>query len=839
MVKNSGFRFQLRSRTLIASLLFAPLVYAADSAAMQIAQAAEQSAAFDIPAGPLAPALRRFAEISGLQVVHGTEVAEGVSTRGVNGIMSARDALTRLLAGTGLVSRLANANTFIIERGPDSDGARALDPIRVEGSEVRRTGRGDATAGGPGNQIARRNPTTEGTNSYTTGGVTVSGKTALSLRETPNTVSVITRERIDDQQLHTVSDALQQVGGVTVETRSSTRDEIRIRGFSVQTDAFQINGIPMSVSYGDAGLTNLGLALYDRVEVRKGASGLLQGPGQPGGTINLVRKRPKRDFGGYVDISAASHDNYRADGEITGPITGDGRLRGQVIAAYRDRQFFYDVDELRSSLVHGQLEFDLTSVSRVNLGIDWDTNDGGSYWGLPTYSDGEFIDVPRSYYLAAPWNENKLDSVAGYFEAEHLLSEIWVAKISGRYQTQDLYQLISRVEGVPNRAQGLATTVPLRVQYFEAAQDNFGIDGFVSGESNLFGRAHEVLLGANLRIVDAEVLDVNLGPNVSNARIPVFGYDPAREGPPRPNLVDPDGATVSKESDYGAYGSLRSHITSRLTTVLGGRVSWYSLEDRETPASPLSERHDNAVVTPYAGIVYDISANHSVYTSYADIFRSQAQLRTVDGSPLIPVVGLQYEAGLKGEYLGGQLNASLSLFRIVEKNRALIDPANIDYRIAAGEYESEGIEFEVAGQPLPGLNASASYVYNQLKIAINRNALGAPVNEGLTFLPNLPDHLFKAFVNYEVQEGPLQGLSLGGGATMQSDIASATSGTIIRQDGYALSNVRVGYEAGPYSVGLNVTNLLDKTYYVRVRSPTRDNRFGEPRTWTLLVKRRF
>src|SRR5262249_8339000 len=149
-----------------------------------------------------------------------------------------------------------------------------------------------------------------------------------------------------------------------------------------------------------------------------------------------------------------------------------------------------------------------------------------------------------------------------------------------------------------------------------------------------------------------------------------------------------------------------------------------------------------------------------------------------------------------------------------------------------GKYTSNGVELETTGEIAHNLNIITGYTFNKLDIVINRDAMGQPKQQGLSFNSRNPRHLFKLWLEHRLDSGVLSGLLVGGGVTAQSATATGVTGSVLRQPGYGLVNLRLGYEASKrWSLSLNVNNLLDKTYYVSLQSPSGYNIYGPPTEW--------
>ena len=317
-----------------------------------------QEIEIDIPAQPLGTALQEFGRQTNLQVLYSPTDVQGKNSLAVKGKLEPTKAITALLKGTG-VSYSLQGNAVTISASAGS-GALELGATQVMANQL--------------------GTVTEGTGSYTPGTIATATRMVLTPRQTPQSISVVTRQAMDDFGLTGIDNVMRHTPGITVSTYDSERTNYYSRGFAIQN--FQYDGIPMTRNAPySAGQTLTDMAIYDRVEVLKGATGLLTGAGGPGGTINLVRKKPTSEFKGHVELGAGSWDNYRSEVDVSGPLTETGNVRGRAVAAYQDKHSFMDHYERKTSVFYGILEFDLDEDTLLTVGADYQDNDPkGSGW---------------------------------------------------------------------------------------------------------------------------------------------------------------------------------------------------------------------------------------------------------------------------------------------------------------------------------------------------------------------------------------------------------------------------------------------------------------------------
>lgn len=650
--------------------------------------------------------------------------------------------------------------------------------------------------------------------------VTVGGKEAQPVRQVPHSVSVITAQRIRDQNLTTVTEALNQATGVTVIANDSTQSQMRSRGYSL---GVTYDGVPAYNAL--SGYQQMDLAIYERVEVLRGPAGIFTGSGDPGGVVNLVRKRPKGAFGLNATAAAGSWSNHRAEVDVTGPLDEAGRLRGRAVLSLQDRDYFYDKTHTRRRLAYGVLEWDPAPRTTVSLSAaiqDDDTR--ASSFGLPAWTTGGLIDAPRSTNTIADWTRYAWRTQEYTAELEHRFESEWILKARLSHRPQDFYFK----DGYPSTGVDPATgTLNYARRVRDYAYERNALDLYATGPFRLFGRRHVLLAGYNRERYSS----VYAGATASAVTGIPFG---------RPDLV-PDfdlpynlgGDTRTEQS--GFYGQTRLSIAEPLTVVLGGRLSDFRVKSRDVaPAVPSDWRpgaRASGEFTPYGAVLYDLGRHWTLYASHSDIFIPQTQQR-VDGSTLDPRTGRQVEIGAKAEFLGGRLNASLAYFRLRDRNRSYADPDNAGYFLNAGEVESKGWEAEIAGRPAPGYVLQAGYTRLDTVYLKDRN------NEGLPFTTWEPRHTLKLWGLRRFEDGALRGLGLGLGVHVASSSAAGTgSSAVRRQGGHAVVNAMATYRLDEHlSLSLHLNNLLDRTYYTRLGGTNTYNTYGEPRSLALTLR---
>jgi len=814
-------RSTMRSAALLATAAIVPSIMAPAAHA----QAAGERA-FDIPAQPLADALVTFGIQSGMQVTTNGVPLRGVQTGGVRGSLPPTQALSQLLAGTGFTFRISG-NVVTLEPAPQSaDGAIRLGPVRVEGADQARTpiSSSDFAA-------------TERTGSYTGTTTTTASRMPLTVQETPQSVTIVTRQRMDDFQLQTVDSVLVNTVGISQSQAESERRTFTSRGFSITN--VQVDGIasPYAASASSANISaQLDTFLYDRIEVVRGATGLLSATGDPSATINLIRKRPGRTFAVEATASAGSWDNYRAGLDLTVPIANDGGIRARIIGLYQERDSFrvryHDQKLLLSALV----EADLTPTTLLTIGNDWQksNSDGSSYGASPRYySDGTPLDMPRSSNLSTEFSHWNKRENRTYARIEQGLGGDWQLKVGYSYahllSDPRVYFLGS---GIPDRAGNGRGFFSLHA---DGKKTQHSYDAYVNGTFELFGRRHNAMFGVNgYRRTTRE--DYGGVAPITGFDTNIFTFTGVG---PEPAFTGRTQFFRDDEKLDGAFASLRFSIFEPLHVIVGTRVSDWRIRqriDQPAPALDSDTGYDTGKVwTPFYGATFDVTRNITVYASYTNLFTPQ-NFKDVNNQIIPPIRGRNLEGGVKLSLLDDKLTINGAIYEAKRDNLAqLVEPEVIlpdggyAYESLGKGNKTKGWEVEASGAITDRWNIYAAY-------ARNRTWTSAGVLTNTTS----PEETIKFQTTWRP---PVLGdrLLIGGSANWQSraygNVNVAGVGSIVvAQEGYALVGLLARYEiTDRISMSANVNNLFDKAYYLSATG----GYYGEPRNWLLTLNASF
>ena len=745
--------------------------------------------AYSIAPGSLDAVLGSFGQQSGVMIAVDSSLTTGMRSSGLSGNFAVDDGLQRLLAPLGLQAVTDGDGYRVVARPAQGNGELQLQATQVTSNQL--------------------GTITEGSGSYTPGTIATATRMVLTPRQTPQSITVITRQHMDDFGLNSIDEVMRHTPGITVSTFDSERTNYYARGFSVEN--FQYDGIPtLRNSAYSSGQTLSDMAIYDRVEILKGATGLLTGAGAPGATINLIRKKPTREFKASIDVGAGSWDNYRTQVDVSGPLTDSGNIRGRAVAAYQDKHSFMDRYERKTGVYFGTLEADLSDDTLLTLGFDYQNNDPhASGWSgsRPLFDrNGERIDVKRSYNNGANWSRWEQTTQSVFATLEHSFANGWVGKGQLTHQVNSYDAPLGSVMSGPFPATGLSS---IYANKFTGNTRTDAADAYFSGPFSLAGREHELVIGASASSAHWQGKDYGNPTFLSANVIDFWNFDG--------KTTEPDWGAPTQYNDTttrqtAGYISARFNLTDDLNLLLGTRLANYWLTgDYHTT--------ETGRLVPYVGVTYDLNDNFTAYASYTDIFMPQTYNRDRNNKVLEPDEGKNYEVGIKGEFYGGRLNTSLAYFEVHESNRAEpdaeynADPTNpsILYASVGTKAKAKGFEAEMSGELAPGWQAQAGFTHKVIR--------GSDDEKISTWEPE--DQL-SLYTTYKFK-GPLDRLTIGGGARWQNrswqNIYNRAKDQYqdFSQDAYWLVDAMARYQVSEHlSTTLNVNNLFDKQYYTNI-----------------------
>lgn len=819
-----------RSYVLLVAIAAACQSMTPASAQAAAAQSQSSSISFNVPRQSAATGVLEFARQADIHILASARALQGRETAEVNGNFSMEAGLSVLLTGSGLEIGSIDGKTVTLRSQPDAEATMLLETVNVFGTLDDQ--------------------------------VSVGSKTGTSLRETPKSVTIVSRERIEAQNLTTIANVMKQTTGVTVRDYGPSGGWFFSRGYRLLTSQVD-GGAPITEGFGNVASPDS--AMYESVEVLRGVDGIYSGAGDPGGVINMVRKRALSTPRVQIDLSAGRWDNYRGQFDVTGPLTDGGDLRGRLVAVYEDRGYYWDRAQSKKSMVYGVLEKDLGSSTTVSLGINYEDADHTAFdlSGLPFYTDGRSVGLSRSTNLAADWSGTDVTSKEVFLKAEHTFSNDFVLKMNASHREQRSESLEMFVRGpvdpVLQIIPGTAATGATATANSRRPERDV-VDLFLRGSFSLFSRDHTFAIGADYAQMSGDgSRSYSLTGYPFNPRraVDVINFDPSLYERPTGRVLSSYGK-LNNQTQSGIYASVTLQLADPLKLTVGGRYSEYETESETVfanasgvlnPTSSFGANYDDTAFIPSAALTYDLSPNWTMYASYAESFAPQANLLEgpPPGTPMDPVIGEGYEVGIKASIFEN-VNAALAVYRVRRNGQGVRDdsypfvPGSLGAAccyIDSGDVTTQGLDIEFSGTILPGWQLFAGYTYSDRESS--RAATNAFTSSALYFAWT-PEHLFKSWTTWNLP-GALSKWTLNAGVHVQTEFSGYTTSPafgVPRQGGYAIWNASVQYRLSDrWSAAVYVENLFDKTYYEAMSIVRVEGLYGAPRNVLARMQYKF
>ncbi|GAO79367.1 TonB-dependent siderophore receptor [Sphingopyxis sp. C-1] len=628
----------------------------------------------------------------------------------------------------------------------------------------------------------------------------------LSPLETPQTISVITQQQMKDQAFNTINDALDFTVGISKKDVDRGRSAITARGFEVQN--FQLDGAPFA--NGNVGFGETSTAQYERVDLVRGAAGLMQGAGDPSAVVNLIRKHAtEQEFAGNISLEAGSWDRFAATLDIQSPLNAAGTVRARAVAQAYTQDSFVDLEKKKGLLLYGVIDADLGDRTTLSIGASYqrDERDGIMWAQLPYwYSDGTRTDWPRSKTTGTDWGLWNTTEISAFATLKHKLSGDWEIRGDIAYHKGIENSKLLWLDGLPDRITGAG--VGTSGYWYKTSPEQWHTSIQANGSFALLGGQHDLAFGAMASRVDDGW--TNRDPIAIDPIDDFNSFDGRLAEPEWGERYDMSG--FGNTTQAAVYASTRISLIGGLKLIGGGRLSYYKRNEHESKfGSPYSLSYKGQI-TPYVGLVYNVTDNLSAYASYTNIFKPQGNLRDRNNRLIDPLEGSNYEAGLKALLLDGQLLATVSVYRIEQDNLAVADgliPGTplTAYRGMKGTV-AKGYELEIVGKITPQWDVSAGWSDYSAKDA-----------DGAQVLAHQPRRAFNFATRYDFT-GTLDGLSVGGAVKWESrpPVTAVNPGTNVEerigQPAYAIANIMARYDlTEALSLQANVDNLFDKRFF--------------------------
>ncbi|MCU4349989.1 TonB-dependent siderophore receptor [Acinetobacter ursingii] len=658
---------------------------------------------------------------------------------------------------------------------------------------------------------ASGNQSSEQTKSYIIKKSSSATKLNIDAQETPQTINVVTRQQMDDFNLSTTRDILNNTPGVTVTGLETNRTTYTARGLDISNILVDGVGFPQLDSYNYNNV-DPDSYFYDRIEVIKGADALTNALGDPGATINYIRKRPTKEFQANAGISYGSWDTQRYEADISG-LTKDGSVRGRITAFEKTGDSYLDKYSEEKNGIQAILEADLTSSTTASVGysrLNQYTN--GSQWGaLPLVNDaGQPLSYSRSYNYAPSWTFYDWNVDEYFADITQKLGGDWVAKATYNYKNSTNDNQMLYLSGNPSATDNTSGIYLYPEIYNQVYRDkNANLD--IQGTFPLLGQRHELDFGyswANQTVKSQYAYGSSMG---------IFTTDLASWSPATQTFGEFYDAATTDSTLKSYYAATRLHFGDNLKLMLGANHS----EIKTT-------EYTKDKFVPYAGLTYNFTPEYTGYMSYTSIFRPQTVVDETTNQTAAPVEGKSYEIGVKSSWLDDRLTGNLAVFRTDEENFALnplYDATIFKYKSPIGTLRSQGVEVGLSGKVTDNLDLIFGFSTFSLK----------NMDNGDRARPNIPTQTINLLATYSVPQLPK--LKVGAGIKWQDNIRD-TSYPTVSQDSYALLSAMASYEINNHIlIQANGNNLTNEKYLTGLSGG--QGYYGAPANYTVAVKFKY
>lgn len=655
-------------------------------------------------------------------------------------------------------------------------------------------------------------------------------KSELPLRELPQAVRVMSRQTLDDLGAIRLDDALDYVGGVSRQNHfGGLWDNIAIRGLAGDIN----NGMSLLLNgfSGNRGFNApRDMANVERIEFLKGPAASLYGTSEPGGTLNIVTKKPLWKPGHSLEGYVGSYDFYRFTLDSTGPITQNFAYR--LNAAYEDRGSIRDFVDAQRTLLAPAFTWKLSNATRIDYSGEWLRHKTPLDRGVVAVNNQLGL-VPRERFLGEPADGSMtVENYTHQLVLEHDFSSRWTGRVAASYKTGSLYGFSTEAQPT---LQADNRTLRRQRRFRDYDSNDITLQAELTGRFATGAIQHELLLGAEGYRFRMDQLMNRINPsNAAPYAIDVF--NPVY-GQPQPTPL-PNTNTREEQTNLAFYVQDAMKLGARWRLLVGARHDSYDQELLNRRTNTLTAQSPQAT-SPRVGLSFLATPTWTLFANAGKSFRPNTGA-TAAGVAFEPESGKAIEAGAKWEAADKSLGGTLAFFDIRKKNVLTGDPANAGFNIAAGEVRSRGFDFDLTGQLTRSLRLNASFTYNDVYVTkdntleIGGRLLNVPRINGSVLL---------------VHEGALGGgrYGLGGGLTHSGQRlgeartqAQANAGVVpFDLPQYTLAKLVAYWRVNrTLRLSLDVDNLFDKTYYTNSFQRTWVA-VGAPRTFTLGAQLKF
>jgi iron complex outermembrane receptor protein len=622
-------------------------------------------------------------------------------------------------------------------------------------------------------------------------------KTDTPLIETPQAISVITRDQMEAQGALTLRETTNYTAGVVSSYFDSRVDSFKVRG----GDAVQyLDGLQRT--YGTYNSTKVEPYLLERVELLRGPSSVLYGQGGIGGVLNLVSKRPQAEAQREVQVQAGNHDRKQVAADFTGPLDAEGKWLYRLVAVNRDSGTQVDHAPDDRILVAPSLTWRPSTDTSLTLQASYQKDKSGSLIGFfpwqGTLLPSLYGQIPTSTFTGEPGFDryDSRNTSLGYLFS-HRIDDTWTVRQNLRSTESKVWYDTAYTSFTANRATGRPARPVFNIDQRTIERDLSStisagkmllVDNQAEAHFKTGGVEHTLLVGADFQRNQTSQLTGRGRAGALDVYAPVYGnYTP-------PAFLTRQPAVVQKQVGIYAQDQLKY---GRWVGLLGLR---HDKADTDTEGRPAAAVDDKAT-TKRAGLVYLADGGWAPYLSYAESFLPLGGV-DLNNTPFKPQRGKQWEAGVKWEPEGQRTSFMAALYDLRDTNRKTTDPTNPLNSVQLGEVHVKGLELEYKGSIARDWDWIASYAYTDARVSRSN---GADLGKRLS---GVPRHTASAWVMRRFSIGGVPGFSLGGGVRYLGESWDGTDA--LRTPSVTLFDAMFAWDNGPLRLSLNASNLTDK-----------------------------
>ncbi|YCH46400.1 TonB-dependent siderophore receptor [Pseudomonas sp. SA195] len=632
----------------------------------------------------------------------------------------------------------------------------------------------------------------EGYRTRRTGSAT---KTDTPLEEIPQAVAVVPATVLGDLDTPRIEKALDYAGGVARQNDFGglTMYEYSIRGLT--TSEFYKDGFSVNRGY----MNPQDASNVERIDVLKGPASSLYGRGDPGGTINIVSKRPQDERFARIDLSAGRWDRYRSSLDVNTPLDDEGTMLYRMNLAVEDSNSFRDYRSGERQFFAPSFSWALNPETRLLVQAEVIRNSQVFDRGVVAPND-HLGSVSRSDFFGEPRDgdiDNNNETLQA--ELEHDLNASWTVRLASHYKQ-------GRLSGGATEASSMASdarTLNREFRYRDFDWQDSITQLELRGLAYTGGVEHNLLIGTEYERYAKNERLLRSSP-VSQIDI----YEPVY-GQPRP-AFNPARSTNRHELVHARSLNLQDQMrfTEKLYGVIGARYDHYEHRlDNEVSGVRTEQTHEK--VTPRIGALYQLTPTVGVFANASQSFKPNSGADR-SGTAFDPEEGIGYEAGAKFDLFDGRLGMTVAAFHLTKENVLTADPTDSAYQVAAGEVRSRGIDLQLTGQVTDEIRLIGAYAYVDAEVTEDNT-----LERGSRLL-NVPEHSGSLLGVYEFLDGTLSGLELGGGVNYVGDRSGNVADSGFELPAYTTVDLLARYKATKQlTLGVNLNNAFDRTYYER------------------------